>query len=59
MKKECLLGHSFALLEQWEAVIFSLLLYHIQALAFSFSNSTEATAKAQTCRVQPGVLSLG
>lgn len=34
------LGHSFALLEQWEAVIFSLLLYHIQALAFSFSNST-------------------
>ena len=40
MKKECLFGHSFALLEQWEAVIFSLLLYHIQALAFSFSNST-------------------
>ena len=39
MKKECLLGHSFALLEQWEAVIFSLLLYHIQALAFSFLNS--------------------
>ena len=27
MKKECLFGHSFALLEQWEAVIFSLLLY--------------------------------
>ena len=36
MKKECLFGPSFALLEQWEAVIFSLLLYHIQALAFSF-----------------------
>lgn len=36
MKKECLFGHSFALLEQREAVIFSLLLYHIQALAFSF-----------------------
>lgn len=32
MKKECLFGHSFALLEQWEAVIFSLLLYHIQAI---------------------------
>ena len=30
MKKECLFGHSFALLEQWEAVIFSLLLYYIQ-----------------------------
>lgn len=28
MKKECLFGHSFALLEQWEAVIFSLLLYY-------------------------------
>ena len=27
MKKECLFGHSFALLEQWEAVIFSLFLY--------------------------------
>ena len=40
MKKECLFGHSFALLEQREAVIFSLLLYHIQALAFSFSNFT-------------------
>lgn len=39
MKKECLFGHSFALLEQCEAVILSLLLYH-KALAFSFSNST-------------------
>ena len=39
MKKECPLGHSFALLEQWESVILSLLLYH-KALAFSFSNST-------------------
>ena len=59
MKKECLFGHSFALLEQWEAVTFSLLLYHIQALAFSFSNLTYATAKAQTCRVQPGGVVLG
>ena len=59
MKKECLFGHSFALLEQWEAVIFSLLLYYIQALAFSFLNSMLATAKAQTCRVHPGALSLG
>ena len=33
------MGHSFALLEQCEAVILSLLLYH-KALAFSFSNST-------------------
>ena len=34
MKKECLFGHSFALLEQCEAVILSLLLYH-KALAFN------------------------
>lgn len=27
MKKECLFGHSFALLEQWKAVIFCLFLY--------------------------------
>ena len=31
------MGHSFALLEQCEAVILSLLLYH-KALAFSFLN---------------------
>ena len=36
MKKECLFGHSFALLEQCEAVIFTLLLYHIQALVQLF-----------------------
>ena len=27
MKKECLFGHSFALLEQWKAFIFCLFLY--------------------------------
>ena len=36
MKKECLFGHSFALLEQWKAVIFSLFLYIYKSLAFSF-----------------------
>ena len=29
------MGHSFALLEQWGAVIFSLPLYHIQALSYT------------------------